>query len=285
MKDWKKWESDAKIPIYDPHGLRPGYLETCYCVNWYGLRSPIGLTFSNCCLDLMCANMVKLDDMENFKPLMNSVNPNCPSEYVGIYWLRDLTQPTSLITLHDADWKSDRLGYKSFRTNWVKANTCAGSASTLAFLIGNKIGASLKFEISPNRKWMLFSYPINLCGYEFTCGPKQWIYVFVNGGSMYLSNGNRIDIEKGDMLRLDFETWNDPTSEITYMYLIHRVYTDEDLTSSNRLKATAELKSRSQVEGAEPFCMNCDNSKNSIIPHLSNHQHILRIAPQVIERN
>lgn len=285
MDDWERWEAQAKIPIYKPNGLQPGYIQMCSFINWYGLRSPIGMSFAECCVRCMGTQPVSLDDTETLKLMMHSIHPNCPPEYVGIYWLRDLTQHSSLITLHDADWKSNRLGYKSFRQNWVKANTCFGSLSTFTFLIGHQIGAKLKFEISPNRKWILFSYPVNCCGQIIDIGPKQWAYIFVNGGVIYTSNGETIQIQKGDMLRIDFEKWDDPNSNITYMYLVQRIYVDElDKCHSNKLKATQELERRINIEGTEPLCMSCNNSNNVIKPHLHPQQHIVRIAPQTIER-
>ncbi len=279
LQAWKTWEASAKVPVYDPHGLRAGFIESCCCINWYGLRSPVAEPCAVCCVSCMCTHPVQLDHfIHDLSPLMGSVHPDCPREYEGVYWLRDLTQPSSLITLHDADWLSHSLGYKSLTDNWVKATTCAGSFSTFAFLIGDKLGGKLKFQISPNRKWILFSYPFVCCGNEvFELGPRHWAYVFVNGGVLHSPSGEIINMQKGDMIRLDFETWNDPSSEVTYMYLIQRVYS-KTASKGGKLTATWELHRRATVEGRENFWMSCDKYQNTIPAHLCNNQHIVRLA-------
>lgn len=275
---WRIWEGSAKVPTYDPHGLRAGFIQSCCCINWYGLRSPVAATCAECCVSCMCTRSVQLDNLDELLPLMQSVHPDCPSQYKGVYWLRDLTQPSSLITLHDADWVSDRLAYKSLTKNWVKASTCAGSLSTFMFLIGDKLGGKLKVQVSPNRRWILFSYPFLCCGKElFELPVKHWTYVFVSGGTLYSPSGKIINIQRGDMIRLDFAKWDDPASEVTYMYLIQRIYLENPPGQGARFEATQEMQRRVRVEGSENFWMSCDKNKSLIKPHLSPNQHIVRV--------
>lgn len=287
MVKWKEWQANAKLPTYyDPQGLQSGYIDTCCCVNWYGLRSPVAATFAGWCLQGMCTKQIEIDQLQSLKPLMSFVHPNCPSNKIGIFWLRDLTQPSSLITLHDAEWQNARLGYKSLAQNWVKANTCAGTVSTFTFLVADKMGVKLKFEISPNQKWILFSYPFSCCGREFVIGPRHWAYVFIHGGFLSTPSGERIEIQPGDMLRLDFANYEDSNSDITYMYLIQKIdlYHDPSLEHS-RLDATKLLKARANADGTESFWMSCDKRQNTIQPHLLKQQHIVRtIAPTIMNR-
>jgi hypothetical protein len=279
---FEEWQKKAKPPReYIPTGFSPSYIHTCSCINWFGLRSPLCYTTScgNSCASILGATPILLTNEEDIKPLMNGIHKNCPDEYTGVFWLRDLTQHSSLITLHDADWNdTSNGGTKRLKYNWIKANTCYGLMSTCAFVFADSIGVRLKFEISPNGEWILFSYPLYYCGFEIGVGPRQWIYVYKYGGSVTLSDGSSKRIKKNDMMRIDFKKWNDPDSPITYMYLVERLYPYTKCNSDTR----DELVKRALSIGEEPFFI-CD--KNYRIPaHLLPNQHIIRVKPQEIHR-
>ena len=286
---WEYWEENARPPsIYVPTGLQPGYVKTCSFINWYGLRSPwccatqpdFGITC--CCANLMCVTPVDLRESDYFELLQTYVNPKCPEEFRGIYWLRDLTQHSSIITLHEADWNDQgNGGEKRFPQNWIKANTCYGLMSTCIFLyVADPCGAKLRFRVSPNRRWILFSYPLTWCGKDVChVGPNQWIYVFPRNTTLRDQNGKTILLKKGDMMRIDYKQWDEPTSEITYNYIVHKLSWDEDKkTSSLRL-----LKARANKEYAEPY-FTCD-SNYKITEGLLPYQHLIRaIDPKKMSR-
>ena len=157
MVDLAEWEKKAKVPEYDPPQLYDGWLELCSCVNWYGLRSPWCPGLSCLCRTCMCTQEIAFDEPETWeKQLLSCIHPTCPTEFRGIYWLRDHIQATSLITLHECEWKGN-VTNKSLSTNWVKANTMYGIGGSFAFFIAQHF-VNPTIEISPNKQWMLMSY-------------------------------------------------------------------------------------------------------------------------------
>ena len=226
----------------------------------------------------MCATPVLLSNLDEIEVLlMQTIHEKCPPQYVGIFWLRDLAQSSSLITLHDAEWnEASDGGIKRLNSNWVKSGTCVGLLSTCAYKVFDVMGVRLKFEISPNQEWMLFSYPIACCGHEIDIvSIKQWIYVYRHGGTLELENGEKLKMQKGDMIRIDFEKWNDHESNITYMYLVQRVNTGSQYRT--------ELLSRASSKGKEPCII--PNYKEYALPnHLLNLQHIVSVHSEEMSR-
>ena len=271
--DWTAWQAAARPPLaYDPPQLRPGYIGTCPHINWYGLRSPV-CCGPPCALLTCPEHTVRLTDVGTYAELMRGVDPRCPDEYVGVFWLRDLTQSSSLITLHDASWDADgRGGTKRIVQNWVKANTCYGAASACSFRVGDAMGLRLRFDVSPNRAWILFSWPSPWpCCAE--CGPRQWVHVFRKGATLTTPDGTPIRIRPGDMMRIDHATWDDPSSPLTYYYLVQRVFP----AAAVHQDALAELVRRAGSRTAEP-CVVCDPDRRAMPTDLAPVQHTTLVA-------
>lgn len=267
--DWDAWErAHATLPPYDPPQLKPGYFrQRCPCLNWYGLRSPLCFGCATCAADCCCTR-VQLTAPDEWVPaLMRSVHPSSPPEVRGVWWLRDHIQPTTLLTLHEAEWKGN-VAHKRLGQNWIKANTAYGVASSLAFVIGDALGMGMRIERSPSGKWMLASWGGS---------HRHWMYVFGEGEAMQLPSGAKRVMAKGDILRIEYETWDDPSSPITYMYTIERVCVPAADGSYAYTPAMRELQRRASSGETEPVCV-CDPLHRALPTQLREYQHCPAIA-------
>ena len=213
---WQKWEKNAKAPNnYDPPQFEAGWFKTCYCINWYTASSPLGTGFPCCMSDCLLSCIqpdayVDLSAENTWGPqLMAHINSECPEEYVGIYWLKDHIQPSVLLTIHDANWINPNFVVKDMSTNWVRnADTCYGAMMGCGSWFFNM---KLMIQIAPNGDW-LHVHPGN-----------HWIYKFKTKTRLVDAQGKPFFVNKGDMMRLNFEKWDDPSSRIIYQYILVKV--------------------------------------------------------------
>lgn len=234
--DWAAWEATAKPPLtYDPPQLKPGFMP-CDCVDWFshrsalcGMKVRLSSPLPCCCvmvLEALCLsglehNLISDPDDWFVRMLQHPDDSACPPHIRGIWWMRDnLAAPETLITFHDAEWASPRLGLKRQPYNWTHDSTCWGfifSVGGEACLHQNQPGkATLRLEISPSGKWMHMDM-------------DQMIYVVQEGDSYARPDGSRL--AAGDLMRLSWrEGWQMNTSEpLFYQYHVQRVaYLDSD---------------------------------------------------------
>lgn len=253
--DWQSFESRARVLAYDVPQLERKFIQTCPQINWHGLRSPLCRPFTR----LLCAPCrVDIRDTSTWvDAMMRSKREKCPAQYVGVWWLRDHIQPTSLLTLHDAVWTDARHGHKSLLSNWTKASTCYGCVSTSGACVASTLGMRMSFEISPSGKWMLFD----------VFGRKHFIRIFPHGASLPSRNGTVIHLSPGDMMRIDYEVWNDPTSRIKYAYIVQRVV-DEN---GRPTPAMRSLIARAKADDPNPLL--CPSRTASV--NIDAEQHML----------
>lgn len=213
---WKKWDDNALEPTdYNPPQLDHGYISTCYCINWYGPGSSLFARFPCCFADciLKCYQpnlYADLLDKSSWAPAMlNNVQKKCPKEYIGVFWLKDHIQPSTLITIHDGQWEENNYVTKKLSENWLRSTeTCYG------VLLGSFYGVTgmkLTAEVSPSRKWV-----------HLTPG-HHWLYVFHKPTSLRRSDGSILRVTRGDMMRLNFKDWTDSRSAVVYQYMFVRV--------------------------------------------------------------
>jgi len=269
-----KWEKIAKVPEYDPPQLRKGWLNTCYCVNWYGIRSP----WCKCCVNTtkccMCTQSIHFNDEKTWiYPLMKSLNPKCPEELQGIYWLRDHIQPTTLLTFHDCDWSDNKKTARSLGSNWIKSDTLYGVLSSFSFYIG-KCCFDMPVHFSSNGKWIL----VNFAGLRV-----YWLYVFQKEMKLVRKyDGQIINVLKGDLMRIDYEKWDDPNSKIKYIYILQKIIIPGPNNTFKKTQGYNEFIKRVNTINKEPFFR-----KNSLINHstIMEKQHTLSFSPEYMERN
>ena len=265
--NWNDWEGKAKVPEYDPPQLNNGWLNTCSCINWYGMRSPLCPLTTECIKCCICAENITLTDESTWvQPLMRSIHPNCPDEFKGIYWLRDHIQPTSLLTFHDCDWSDGKRSVRTLSNNWVKSNTMYGVLSSLSFFVG-KLCFDMPFEISPSGKWI----HVNFIGIR-----TYWMYMFTTDTTIIRKiDGQKIRVFKGDLMRIDYKDSKDPSSPIKYIYLIQRIIVPGKNGELIKRPSYYEFMKRVNVVNKEPYLRN-----ESIIRHdtLKNEQHTLGFA-------
>jgi len=144
--------------------------------------------------------------------LNTGTNANCPEMLRGIWWLKDNVAAEGLITFHDADWDSEKLGLKTAKYNWtVDAYNVWGAILSANFWLR---GGNHLFEFSPSGKWIHIS--VKDPG-------SDWIYVIQPGDVFKRPDGSVLDVSPGsDMMRVSFETL-DTNSTIRYQYLVRRV--------------------------------------------------------------
>jgi hypothetical protein len=270
--DLGKWEKQAKIPEYKPPQLEKNWIRLCKYVNWYGIRSPICPSLAYLIKTCIFAKDVNFNNPDSWiEPLMRSIHPTCPPEFQGIYWLRDHIQPTALLTLHDSVWTTPFKTRRALGFNWVRSNTLWGTLSSLLFLVGNPC-FDMSVELSPNKKWFL----VKLSNIEI-----YWMYVFQSDTVIIRkTDGQKINVYKGDVMRIDFKNWKDSNSRVTYMYLIQRIVIP---MGGKYIKTPnyTEFMKRVNKENKEPYFQ-----RESIIRNdtLMNEQHTIGFTPQYMER-
>lgn len=261
-----EWEKRAIVPQYDPLQLNSGWLSTCYKINWYGFRSPVCPLASAFLRKCMLTQTINFYEEKWIESLMQSVNPKCPLHLQGIYWLRDHIQPTSLLTFHDCNWDEPTKLKRNFNSNWVKSNTLWGALSSFQFFVG-KSCFNMPFEFSPNGTWIRVTF-INTRVF--------WIYVFQNNTTLTRKiDGQKIQVSKGDLMRIDYENSNDPTSNITYMYLLQKIVIPK---KNGYMKTLAynEFMKRVKKENKELYFMKESKFDYDTLSHT---QHTLNFSP------
>ena len=237
--DWDAWEKRANLLVveYDPPQLKDGFITRCQQVNWHGLRSPVCAPCARAsCFLCTTTTSVNLDDERIWSALMlRGRHPKCPTKYAGVWWLRDHIQPTSLITLHDAEWKDALHAEKSLVRGWVKATTCYGCVSSSGAMVFDAVGSRMQVEVSPSGWWMLCH----------VFGKRHFLRIFPSGGQLRGVDGKVHKVAPGDMMRVDFAKWDDPSSPVVYAYMVERVIDDRGRPTPalERLKARARMAS------------------------------------------
>jgi len=224
--NWEKWEADAKPPDkYDPPQFATGYLpkSSCTCWNWWQQRSRVWCCCA-CCVYKCCVKNVEYLPFEQpdewmVKMLSTGVSPKCPKRLQGIFWLQDnIAAHEHLVTFHDADWATERLGLKDISYNWTRGPTAFGAF--LACFVQSK-GYKMRLEVSPNEKWLSF------CG----SGEPQWMYMPSPGEQYTTPDGKTIVPDPEELMRVSFKDSSDYTSEVTYQYRVRKIaYLSEDGT-------------------------------------------------------
>mgnify|MGYP001399601777 CR=1 FL=1 len=110
-------------------------------------------------------------------------------------------------------------------------------------------------DISPNRRWILFSYS------NFPLIKYNFAYVFPTATTLKTKTGH-IHVNAGDMMRIEFKNHEDPTSPITYMYLVQRIMH----ANGKPTKAYYELQRRLTDDAfTEQYCLSGDTEIQSKI--------------------
>jgi len=174
-----------------------------------------------CCLTDLERGRISQPDEWFTRMLKYPDDRACPAQLRGLWWMRDnVAPPETLITFHDAEWASPRLGLKQQRYNWTHDPTCFGCIFSLvtgeAWWHREQPGsATLRLEISPSGKWVHMDM-------------DQMIYVLQPGDEFTKADGSKM--LPGDMMRLSFaDGWQMDTSRPPrYQYHVQRVaYLDE----------------------------------------------------------
>lgn len=273
MVDLKKWEVDAKLPDYDPPQIKPKWLTTCHCINWYGKRSPWFPCFNKVCLCCLCSEQILLTDEKTWVPqMLKSIHPRCPNELKGIYWLRDHIQALTLLTFHDCDWSNPQKTRRNLNSNWVKANTTWGVLSTVQSKIGSCFYMDVEF--APSGNWIYVTF-YNLKVY--------WMYLFTKNTVLTRkSDGKKIQVYKGDLMRINFEKWNDPSSKVLYMYLLQRIIVPSSNGTYSKTKTYNEFISQVNKKYIEPYFQSTSIIKYDTVMSA---QHTSSFSPSYMERN
>tara|TARA_A100001015_G_scaffold150746_1_gene167145 strand:+ start:40 stop:429 length:390 start_codon:yes stop_codon:yes gene_type:complete len=103
-----------------------------------------------------------------------------------------------------------------------------------------------------------------------------WLYVFTKDTQITRkTDGQKIQVFKGDMMRIDYKNSKDPKSEITYMYLIQKIIATDSQNNIIKRPAYNEFMKRVNKENKEPFLKN-----ESIIRHdtIMSQQHTLKFS-------
>jgi len=212
----------AKVPavptLYDPPQLKPGYLalplfqltahrqcepcdplscwlapltKSCYLGPCRGIR-PGRISEP----DEWFAQMLKTGD-----------HPKCPDRFKGIWWMQDNPVSEVLLTLHDADWVTDKFFVKYSTQNWsTDASNCWGSTLPVWWSF-NK--GEHRFEIMPDGKW------IDINGERL-----HWMYMLQPEDTLTRPDGSAVEFTPGeDMMRVSYSA----DGTMFYQYLVRRV--------------------------------------------------------------
>lgn len=127
-------------------------------------------------------------------------------------------------------------GYVMPKYNWTNDASCWGSCCLFMNCTGTP-SVAWPFTFLPDRKFLNIN--------------PQWIYVMQAGDEIHRPDGTPVEFEAGDMMRLAFNDNTDPTSGLTYQYLVRKVaYLDENGTLI-KTKAYEELKRRALMPEPE----------------------------------
>eukprot|EP00928_Gymnodinium_smaydae_P004412 TRINITY_DN11503_c1_g4_i1.p1 TRINITY_DN11503_c1_g4~~TRINITY_DN11503_c1_g4_i1.p1 ORF type:complete len:326 (-),score=45.68 TRINITY_DN11503_c1_g4_i1:121-1098(-) len=236
--DWDYWLKVAQKPeVYDPPQLKGDYFREFFpfpCCpkwkawymncNWYLHRSPLCRQPAlPCCGLQMCMasccnptyNVVPLADADHmFRKMLSVCHPECPDFLRGVWWMKDNIAAEVLLTFQDAQWSSGTYAEKRNCYNWTRDPTLFGTVLQTFTSMTNPF---LSFEISPDGKWIAIQEQssANLAA--------MWMYVIQPGDKFVLSDGSNLEVEPGDMMRVNYENPLDPRSRIKYQYIVRRV--------------------------------------------------------------
>ena len=241
--DWKAWDERKQTPsVYEPPQFEPGWLSLCWCINWWGQRSPlcyqpiVPCCCASCvyCCCVCNVSYLKLDnnpDAWMMKMLKTGTSAKCPEKAKGIWWMQDnIAAHEHLVTWHDAEWVTDTVALKEITYNWTRGPTIFG-AFLMCFvqLNGNKI----RLYMSPDGKWMC------LAG---SSGNPTWIYIPDEDETTSLPNGQPLQRDPKEMMRVQYNNDADPKSGKYYQYRVRRVAYLDDNGQLVKCKACSDPK-------------------------------------------
>lgn len=267
------------IKTYDPpqlNGAVPyaGPLISC-CTH----RSQVCAKAPCCCAPMAqrCIGNLeygKLSEPDDwFGRMLDVSNPNAPELMKGLYWMEDNIAPEVILSFQSGDWRADGGGvYINTRYNWSNDVSCWGTCCSFANCTGTPAYA-WPFTLSPNRKFMNIN--------------PQWIYVLQPGDEIHRPDGTPVEFEPGDMMRLAFNDNSDPSSGLTYQYLVRKVAFKDGDGNLVKTKHYEELKHRALMPEPEYGCCSCfgfrwawpsQETKAKLMKPLSDEQ-MFQIAP------
>jgi len=253
LYDWEKYEK-----LLDQ--MRP----TTYKPSIMALGSKIGKCWtgvdlsarSNCCLT---PSWLTWKAVESSKPmagkaifskisegvpmfeelLKGSVNPNCPDDFLGVWWQRDGSGAETLITWHEADWKSKKEAAKQEIYGWTF------TPSWMGYLVSaGRFSNTLPVDISPSGKWVRL-------------GGNQFIYTVQPGDSFTdPDTGAKVEyIKAGDKMRVQLNDCLDPSKGWGWQYLVQQIAYKDATGKVVLTEHYDELKRRATYETAS-ICYN-----------------------------
>lgn len=297
--NWDQWDASAQPPAdYAPHQLQPAFYEgknpCCnvwflYWCDWASARAPVcAKPMVPCCCAGCCSACCTCctpweslkEPNEAFIKMLSAKDPNCPDEFKGIWWMEDNIAAEMLMTFQDADWADDAASFKkSLAFNWTRSPTMFGSILQLAASVGHCFGSSyLRGKLSPDKKW------IALFENDRASAPK-WVYRIQPGDKFALPGGGDLQTVLGDMMRIDWRSPYDTSSEIAFQYRVRRVAYLDNNGKLVKTSAYDDLLGRAQAEpNTHGYCCgyctcNLSPSEFADIMKLENVMTALRYAP------
>jgi len=141
------------------------------------------------------------------KMLTSGANPKCPDHLKGVWWMSDnQCNQETIMTFQHADWSDEKNAILRYDLNWARTGTCGGMILNLSVGIRQP---TFTVEISPTGEWM------RLDGYA--------IFVNASEHEFRTPDGERIELEPGDMMRIDHEDREDPSTSVTYQYIVRKI--------------------------------------------------------------
>jgi len=171
------------------------------------------------CVGCLCASYtgdaVNIADADAWltRMLNSGANPNCPEHLRGVWWMSDNQgNAETVVTLQHADWEPDGMrAILRIDLNWARTATCCGQFNNVSVGMRKPV---FHVETSPDGEWMKLEHYL--------------IYVPAARRGFTWPDGSNVEMEPGDMMRVDFKVREDPTSGVGYQYIVRRVaYLDE----------------------------------------------------------
>jgi len=242
--DWNKFE-EAALPftkIYDPPQLKGAYYAPCL-IDCFTHRSKVCALPPLCCAPMFqkCVRGLEYGKLSEpdawFSRMLEEKNPNMPEFMKGLYWMEDNVAPEVIMTFQSMDWREGGMqGYILPKYNWTNDVSCWGTCCTFTNCTGSP-GVAWPFTFSPDRKFLNIN--------------PQWIYVMQPGDQIHRPDGTPVEFEPGDMMRMAFNDNTDPSSGLTYQYLVRRVAYMDGSGNLIKTKAYEELKRRALMPEPE----------------------------------